>query len=113
MDTHHTSTACTDDSFQDATTKEEDNFPMAPLDGNIWLEEPVPYRHLCIHEQSQPHYWCSYPCPYNLDLPHSTPEDTPTAYYNLMDLNDMLDLQDMMTTPSDEHIPNLEDIFGL
>ena len=57
MDTHHTSTPCTDDSFQDATTAED--FPMAPLDDDIWLEEPVPYRDLCIHEQSQPQYQCS------------------------------------------------------
>ena len=40
---HHT-----DDSFQDATNEEED-FPTAPLDDDIWLEGPVPVRHLCAY----------------------------------------------------------------
>ena len=48
---HHTSTPSIDDSFQDATVEEED-FPKAPLDDDIWLEDPVPDRCLCIHEQS-------------------------------------------------------------
>ena len=50
---------------RDATAEEED-FPTAPIDDDIWLEDPVPERYLCIHEQSQPHYQCSYPCPYSL-----------------------------------------------
>ena len=50
MDDHHTSTPGTDNSFQNATAEEED-FPTAPLDNDIWLEDPVPDRHLCIHEQ--------------------------------------------------------------
>ena len=53
------------------------------------------------------------PCPYSLDLPHSTPEDTPAAYYEMMDLRDISDFQYVMTTTSDENIPDLEDIFGL
>ena len=56
MDYHNTSTQNKDDSFQDATIEEEENFPMASLDDDNWLEDPVPDRHLCIHEQSQPHY---------------------------------------------------------
>ena len=112
MDCHYTSTSSTDDSFQDATAEEED-FPTAPLDDDIWLEDQVPDRHLCIHEQSQPHYQCSYPCPYSLDLPHSTPEDTPASHYEMMDLSDISDCQDVMTTISDEDIPDLEDILGL
>ena len=32
MDYHHTSTASADDSFQDATAEEEEDFPTAPLD---------------------------------------------------------------------------------
>ena len=51
---HHT-----DDSFQNATIEQgEEDFPTAPLDDNVWLEEPVPDRHFCIHEQSQPHDQC-------------------------------------------------------
>ena len=109
---HHTSTPNTDDPFQDTTAEEED-FPTAPLDDDIWLEDPVPDRHLCIHEQSQPHYQCYSPCPYSLSLPHSTPEDAPAPYYKMMDLSNISDLQDVMTTTSDEDIPDLEDIFRL
>ena len=47
-----------DDSFQDITAED---FPTAPLDDDIWLEDPVLDRHLCIHEQSQPNFLCSHP----------------------------------------------------
>ena len=113
MDFHHTSTPNTYDPFQDSTAEEEEDFPTAPLDGNIWLEDPVPDTHLWIHEQSQPHYQCSYPCPYSLDLAHSTPKDATAPYYEIMDLSEISDLQDVMTTTSDEDIPDLEDIFRL
>ena len=33
----------------------EEHFPTAPWGDYVWMEEPVPDRHLCIHEQSQPH----------------------------------------------------------
>ena len=108
MDYHHTSTPSTDDA-----KAEEENFPTAPLDDDIWLEDPVSDRDLYIHKQSQLHYQCSYPCPYSLNLPHSTPEDTPTPYYKMMDLSDISDVQDVMTTTSDEDIPDLEAIFRL
>ena len=45
MDTHHISTPCTDESFQEATTEEED-FSTAQLDDDIWLEDPVPDKTL-------------------------------------------------------------------
>ena len=112
MNYHHTSTPSTDDSFQDATVEEED-FPMAPLNDTIWLEDPVPDRHTCIHQQSEPHFQCSYPCPYHLHLPHSSPEDAPASYYKMMDISDISDLHDVMTTTSDEDIPDLEDVCGL
>ena len=112
MDYHHTSTPKTDDSFQDATADKEDFLTAAP-DDDIWLEDPVPDRHLCICEQSQLHYQCSYPCPYSLDLSHPTPEDAPAPYYDMMDLSDISDLQDVMITTSDEDIPDLEGIFIL
>ena len=104
---------CTDDSFQDATNEEEEDFPTAPLNDDIWLEEPVPVRHLCIHEQSQPNFLCSYPCPFSFDLPILTHEDTPASYHNMTDLNDISDFKDVMTTTSGEDIPNLDDVFGL
>ena len=96
------STPSTDESFQD-TTAEED-FPTAPLDDAIWLEDPVPDRHLCINEQSQLHYQCFYPCPYRLDLPHSSPEDVTAPYYEMLDLSDISDIQDVMITTSNEDI---------
>ena len=57
------------------------------------------------------YHQCSYPCPYSLDLPHSAPEDAPAPYYEMMDLSDISGFQDVMTTTSDEDIPDLEDIF--
>ena len=111
MNYHYTSIPSTDDSFQDPTAEED--FSTAPLDDTIWLEDPIPDRHLWIHEQSQPHFQCSYPCPYCLDLRHSSPEGAPVPYFKMKDLSDIWDLQDVMTTTSDEGIPDLEDIFGL
>ena len=40
---------CMDDSFQATTNEEDEDFPTAPLNDDVWLEEPVPDRHLCIH----------------------------------------------------------------
>ena len=112
MDYCCTSTPNTYDPFLDATVEEE-NFPIALLDDNIWLEDPVPDRHLCLHEQSQLHSQYSYSCPYNLDLPHSGPEDAAAPYYEMMDLSNISDFQDVMTTTSDEDIPDLDDVFEL
>ena len=53
--------------------KEEEHFPTAPLNDDVWMEEPVRDRHLCIHEDSQ-HDLCPYPCPYSLDQLHLTPD---------------------------------------
>ena len=44
----------------------EEHFPTVSLDENVWMEEPVLERHLCIHEDSL-HNLCPYPCPYSLD----------------------------------------------
>ena len=104
MNHQHTSTSSTDNFFHAA-----EDFPTAPLDDAIWLEDPVPDRHLCIHEQSQ----LNYPCPYRLDLPHSSPGDVTAPYYEMMDLSDISDIQDVMTTTSDEDIPDLRDSFGM
>ena len=113
MDYHHTPTPGTDDSFQDVTAEEEEDFPTDPWDDEILHENPVPDRHSCIHEQSQPHFLCSYPCPYSQDLLPSTPEDTPASCCEMIDLSNISDLPDVITTTSDEDIPALEDIFGL
>ena len=88
-------------------------FPTAPVDDNIWLENPVPDRHSYICKQLQPLYQCSFPCPYPLDLPQSAPVDAPAPYYEVMDLSDISDFQDVMTTTSDGDIPDLEDILWI
>ena len=101
----------TDDSYQDVTSEDEAEkyFPTAPLDDDVWMEEPVPDMHLCIHEQSQPHNLCPYPCPYSLNQLHPAPEYTSAQHY--MDLSDIFNFPDVMTTSSDEDIPSLEDVL--
>ena len=90
--------------------EEEEYFPTAPLNNDIWIEEPVPDRHLCIHEYSQ-HNLCPYLCPYNLDQLHLAPEYTPTPQH--IDLSDIFNFPDVITSASNEDIPNLEDVLKL
>ena len=105
------------DSFLDVTCEEEEedeedaHIPTAPLDDDIWVDEPLLDRHLCIHEHSQPHDLCPYPCPYHLDQLHLTPEYTPAPQY--IDLSNMFNFPDVMTTASNEDIPSLEDVLKL
>ena len=94
-----------------ADKEEEDakeHFPTAPLNDDVWMKEPVPDRNLCIHKHSQ-HDLCSYPCPYTLDQLHLTPDYAP----QYMNLSDILNFPDVITTASDEDIPNLEDFLQL
>ena len=44
----------------------EEHSPAVSLDDDFWMEEPVPERHPCIHEDAQ-HDLCPYPCPYDLN----------------------------------------------
>ena len=49
--------------WDDVTTPSKENFPTAPLDNLVWSEDPVPDRHLCIHETAhEPNHQCSFPC---------------------------------------------------
>ena len=63
------------------TPSSEENFPTAPLDDEVWSEDPIPDRQLCIHETPhEPNHQCSYHCPYSAtsfrtDLEQSTPQD--------------------------------------
>ena len=100
---HLTSIEEEDEEEKDA----EEHFPTASLDDDVWMEEPVPGRHLCIHEDLQ-HDLCLYSCPYSLDQFHLTPD------YALqhMDLGYIFNLPDVLTTASDEDIPNMEDVFS-
>ena len=53
-----------------------EHFPTASLDDAVWMEEPVPERHLCIHENSWPDL-CPYPYLYSLNMPHLIHKDAP------------------------------------
>ena len=90
---------------------EQEHFSTTPLDDDVWMEVPDSERHLCIHEHLQPHDLCPYPCPYSLDQLHLTPEYTPTP--QCMDLSDIFNFPDVMTTASNDDIPNLEDVLEL
>ena len=87
----------------------EEHFPTAPLGDDVWMEEPVPERHLCIHEQSQPHDPFPYPCPYGSDQLHPTPEYAQRPQY--MDLSDIFNFPVVKTTARDENVPSLEDVL--
>ena len=69
---HFTSMEEEDKDEEDA----EEHLPTVSLDDDVWMEEPVLERHLCIHENSQ-YDLCSYPCPHSLNQLHLTPNDTP------------------------------------
>ena len=40
-------------------------------------------------------------------------DSTPTSYHDMLDLSDISDFEDVMTTSSDEDIPALDDVLGL
>ena len=88
--------------------EDEEHFATAPLNDDVWMEEPVLDRHLCIHEHSQ-HDLYPYPCPYSLHQLQLTPDYAP----QYMDLSDIFNFPDVITTASDEDILNLEDVLQL
>ena len=63
---HHLSSADREEEDEEEEEDAEEHFPTAPLNNDVWMEEPVLDRHLCIHEHSQ-HDLGPYPCPYSLD----------------------------------------------
>ena len=81
--------------------EEEEDFQTVSLDDDHWTNKEIPDRPLCIHEHLLPHRLCLYLCPY---ANYQTP-----SYYETMDLSDLSELEDLMTTSSDEDIPALED----
>ena len=83
----------------------EEHFPTISLDDDFQMEEPVPERHLCIHDVH--HDFCTYPCPYDLNQLHLTQEDV-----EYIDPSDILDFLDVML-PADDDMPSLEDILEL
>ena len=90
---------------------EEEDFQTVTLYDDHWTTDPIPDRHLCTHEHSQPHSLCSYPCPYSLDAVSYNSDYIPASYYEILDLSDISDFEDVMTTSSDEDVPALNDVF--
>ena len=108
MACHLTSPDKEEEEEDEEEEEEEEHFSTAPLSDDIWMEEPVPDRHVCICEHSE-HDLCPYPCPYSLDQLHLAPEYTPMPQY--IDLSDIFHFPDVITTTSNKDIPNLEDVL--
>ena len=64
--------------------------------------EEIPDRHLCIHEHSLPNVLCPYLCPYS--------DYQASSYYETLDLSEISEFEDLMTTSSNEDILALNDI---
>ena len=87
-------------------SKKEEDFQTVTLGDEHWITDPVPDRHLCIHEHSQTHSLCCYQCLYSSD-------STPASYHDVLDLSDISGFEDVLITSSDEDIPALDDVIGL
>ena len=80
----------------------EEDFQTVSLDDGHWTTEEILDRPLCIHEHSLPHGLCPYPCPYS--------DYQSSSYNDSIDLSDISEFKDLMTTSSDEDNPALDDI---
>ena len=85
---------------------EEEDFLTVDLNDEHQITDPVPDRLLCIHEHLQPHSLCPYPFPCSTD-------SASVSYQDTLDLSDISNFEDVMTTSSDKDIPALDDVFGL
>ena len=83
---------------------EEEDFQTVSLNDKHWITDLIPDRHLCIHGHSIPHSLCPYPCPYIKYIPAS--------YIETLDLSDISEFEDLMTTSSDKDVPALDDESG-
>ena len=77
-------------------------FKPFSLDDEYWTTEEIPDRPLCIHKHSLPHGLCLYLCPYS--------GYQFSSYFKTMDLSDISNFEDLMTTFSNEDIPVLKNI---
>ena len=82
--------------------EKEEDFQTVSLDDDHWTIEEIPDQPLCKHEYSVLHELCPYPCPY-MDY-------TSSLYYETLDLSNIFEFEDLMTTSCDEDIPALDDI---
>ena len=89
---------CVHTIYNDLDVEEgEEDFQTISLEDDHWTMEKIRDRHLCIYEHSVLHKLCPYPCPC-LDY-------TSSSYYETLDLSDISEFEDLMTTSSDEDIP--------
>ena len=98
---HHPSSKCTLNAHIHLEDKEKD-FPTVSLYDEHWNMEEIPDRLLCIHEHSLLHGLCPYPCPYS--------DYTTSSHYNTLDLSDISEFEDLMTTSSNEGISALDEV---
>ena len=84
--------------------QEEEDFQTVSLDNSPWVIEEIPDRHLCIHKHSLSHQLCPYWCPYM--------EYTPILYHDTLNLSDISEFEDLITTSSNEDILGLDDKIG-
>ena len=82
--------------------EEEEDFQTVSLDDEHWDMEEIPDRHLCIHERSLPHGLCLYLCPYS--------DYMTSSYSDTLDLSNISEVEDLMTTSSNEDIPALDEV---
>ena len=80
----------------------EEDFQTVPLDGEHWDMEEILDRPLYIHKHPLSHGLCQYLCPY---VNYQT-----SSYYDTLDLSDISEFEEIMTTSSNEDIPPLEGI---
>ena len=77
----------------DVEDEEEEDFQTVTLHYDHWTTAEIPDRHLCIHKHSIPYYLHPYPCHiYGLSF-YIIP--------NTLDLSDISEFEDLMTTSSD------------
>ena len=81
----------------------EEDFQTVSLEDDHWITEEIPDSHLCIQEHSTPHLLSPYPCPYM---------DYTSSLYNTLDLGDISEFEDLVTTSSDEDFPALDEDIG-
>ena len=93
---------CTLTICDDLDDDKEEDFQTVSLEDDHWTMEEIPDQPLCIHEHSVLHEMYPYPCPY-LDY-------TSSSYYDTLDLSDISEFEDLMTTSSDEDIPALDEV---
>ena len=86
----------------DDNDEEEEDFQTVSLEDDHWSMEEILDRNLYIHEHSLPHGVCPYPFPY-LDY-------TSSSYYDTLDLSDISEFEDLMTTSINEDILALDKV---